>query len=92
MSTAIRTEQQPATPAAPSPPAVATRTPTAMDQVELDALARRIGEAVPEQPVVVAAVDGRLVAARSVRTGVTIAERTEDGPVASAALRARAPR
>lgn len=51
---------------------VALRAPTAMDQLELRALAHRQGEAVPEQPVVVATVDGRLVAARSIRTGVLV--------------------
>lgn len=88
MSTTVRSPKHPV--AATS--SVATRAPTAMDQVELDALARRVGEAVPEQPVVVAAVDGRLVAARSVRTGVTIADDGEDGPAARAALRAGAGR
>lgn len=55
--------------------AVALRVPTAMDQIELRGLAHRLGEAVPEQPVVVAAVDGRLVAARSVGTGVLVYDR-----------------
>lgn len=54
---------------------VALRAPTAMDQIELRGLAHRVGEAVPEQPVVVAAVDGRLVAARSVRSGVLVYDR-----------------
>lgn len=58
---------------------VAMRSPTAMDQLELRDLAHRLGEVVPEQPVVVAAVDGRLVAALSVRTGVLVYDR-EDAP------------
>ncbi|MFA4929956.1 MAG: hypothetical protein WC558_15675 [Patulibacter sp.] len=59
----------------PAEAPVALRSPTAMDQLELVALAHRLGETVPEQPVVVAAVDGRLVAARSVRTGVLVYDR-----------------
>lgn len=54
---------------------VALRAPTAMDQIELRALVHGLGEVVPEQPVVVATVDGRLVAARSVRTGVLVYDR-----------------
>jgi hypothetical protein len=43
-----------------------------MDQVELRDLAHRVGEPVPEQPVVVAAVDGQVVAAHSVPTGIVV--------------------
>jgi hypothetical protein len=56
-------------------PSLVLRAPTAMDQIELRGLAHRQGEVVPEQPVVVAAVDGRLVAARSIRTGVLVYDR-----------------
>ncbi|WP_028721344.1 hypothetical protein [Patulibacter americanus] len=59
-------------PAEPSPGDIAVRTPTAMDQLELRDLAHRVGEPVPEQPVVVAAVDGQVVAGRSVPTGVVV--------------------
>lgn len=51
---------------------IAVREPTAMDQLELRDLAHRIGEPVPPQPVVVAAVDGQVVAGRSVPTGVVV--------------------
>lgn len=53
-------------------PAVTVRPATAMDHVELQALARRVGDEVPAAPVVVAADHERVVGGRSARTGVTI--------------------
>jgi len=73
-----------------APPSLAVRAPTAMDQVELRDLAHRLGEAVPAQPVVVAAVRGRVVAAQSVRTGVVVFDGAEAGPAVRAALREHA--
>jgi len=59
----------------PQPPADASlmlRPPTAMEQLEVGALARRLGEPVPAQPILVAVRDGRVVAARSVPTGILL--------------------
>ncbi|MDO9409462.1 hypothetical protein [Patulibacter sp.] len=68
------------------PPEVAVRAPTAMDQVELRDLAHRLGETVPAQPVVVAAVDGRVVAGLSVATGVVVFDARDAGPDVRAEL------
>ena len=51
-----------------------------VDTVELRDLAHRLGEPVPAQPVVVAAVGGRVVAGLSVRTGVLVFDPPEAGP------------
>lgn len=67
---------------------VTLRAPTAMDQLELRDLARRVGEVVPEQPVVVAAVGGSVLAARSLRSGVVVFDDRDDSPALRAALHA----
>ncbi|WP_320670569.1 hypothetical protein [Patulibacter defluvii] len=75
----------------PAPPDVALRTATASDQIEIGGLAGRAGEPVPDAPLVVAAVDGRVVAVTSRRTGVVLFEPAADADV-RAALRAYARR
>lgn len=67
---------------------VTLRSPTAMDQLELRDLARRAGEVVPEQPLLIAAVDGNVVAARSLRSGVLVFDDRDDSPAQRAALHA----
>ncbi len=57
--------------------------PTALELLEVRDLAHRLGEPVPRAPVLVAEREGRIVAARSERSGLLLVD-PHQGPPARA--------
>lgn len=64
-------------------PSTAWHEPSAMELLEVRDLAHRLGEPVPRAPVLVAERDGRIVAARSERTGLLVVDPNHGPPARS---------